>query len=107
MPELEMLPEHMFSMIPGTCSSCCIDDYDVAQSDYDLYALPIRAMKSVNGEYLLCLILRSVSENSRDFRREGLLALRKNELDGFDWAMGEWHNGSDGLHLNPQAIRLL
>jgi hypothetical protein len=63
-------------------------------------------MKSVNGESLLCLILTLTSKNSEVFRRAGLLSLAKDELDDFEWANGEWHNGTRGLYLKPHVIRI-
>ncbi|KIY00509.1 uncharacterized protein Z520_04194 [Fonsecaea multimorphosa CBS 102226] len=106
MPELAVLPEYMFSMFPGAGSSCCMDDDEDLQTNDDLYALPMRAMKSVNGESLLCLILTPTSKNSEVFRRAGLLSLAKDELDDFEWADGEWHNGTSGLYLKPHVIRI-
>jgi Heterokaryon incompatibility protein (HET) len=106
-PDLAVLPEYMFSMFPGAGPACCIDDDEDLQSLVDLYALPVRAMRSVNGEELLCLILTPMLRNLEVFRRAGLLALRRDELDGFEWATGDWHNGSNGVFPDRRAISIV
>jgi hypothetical protein len=99
MVEFSQFPEHTFNLMPGVGMACCIDDEDDL-SFTDLYSFPVRSMKSANGEELLCLILTPISNGPGVFRRVGLLALKRDKLEVFEWANGEWNGGvkRPGLH---------
>ncbi|KAH6683930.1 HET domain protein [Halenospora varia] len=93
MSELDMFPEHTLDLFPGAATACCIDDMEDF-SLKELYCFPIRSMKGHSQEELLCLILTLISGSSDTFRRVGLLALAKDEIDeidGLEWDIEEWN----------------
>lgn len=87
MPEFSHFPEHIYSMVPGTGMACCVDDeYDLQYSLNNMFLLPVRTMRSVNGKMLLCLMLSPSPKSTEEFCRVGLLSLKQGELEGFEWA---------------------
>jgi hypothetical protein len=106
MLEFGEFPEYTFDLMPGAGTACCVDDVDDLTLA-NLYSFPVRSMKSVNGEELLCLILTPSSNSSGVFRRVGLLALKRDELEGFEWANGEWNRGVSGLGCIAQTIKIV
>jgi hypothetical protein len=104
MSELDTFPEHTLDLSPGAGTACCIDDMEDFSLN-ELYCFPIRSMR----EELLCLILTPISGSSDTFRRVGLLALAKDEIDeidGLEWDIKEWNKGVSSLNCKLQIIRI-
>ena len=100
------IPEYSFDLMPGAGTACCVDD-ESDESLVEIYSLPVRRMKSVNGEELLCLLLTPASDCASAFRRVGLLALKRDELEGFQWADGELDGGIVGPDCTAQKIKIV
>lgn len=106
MPEFSHLPEHVYSMVPGTGMACCVDDeYDLQYSLNNVFLLPVRIMRSLNGRMLLCLILSPSPKITEEFYRVGLLSLKQGELEGFKWA--EKFFQAEGFIRKKQMIRMV
>ncbi|KAE8389648.1 hypothetical protein BDV23DRAFT_184249 [Aspergillus alliaceus] len=94
MPEFYELPEHMFDMIPGALSACCVDDENDL-SLVDVFALPVRIMRGINGEVLFCLMLTPMPSTTSNFRRVGLLTLNQNEAEVSQLDVEGWVDNSN------------
>ena len=106
MPTLEEFTEHTQGLFPGAVTACCIDDMEGFSLE-ELYCFPIRFMQARNQEELLCLILTPISGNSDMFPRVRLLTLAKDEIDGLEWANGEWNKSISGLSCISQIIQII
>jgi hypothetical protein len=105
MSDLDMSPKHTLDLFPGSGTAYYIDNIE-GFSLNELYCFPIRSMR----EELLCLILTPISGSSDAFRRVGLLALTKDEIDEIDrleWDIKEWNKGVGSLNCKLEIIRII
>lgn len=78
---MHQVAEHERHLMPGCGTAYCLDDEQDMVLE-TVYFFPVRSMESANGVELVGLILTCMFG---EFRRVGLISIRRDEIDDFGW----------------------